>query len=76
MVRRERCQATSPVLVHLLSDRGVPPISEFRASLVPLRIDGSLSFGHYMRIIGMNSPFGAGNQFASLSCPGDSVITK
>ena len=39
---------------------------------VPFRIDGALSFGQYMRSIGMNSPSGAGNQFDSLSLPGES----
>src|SRR5262245_2836376 len=40
---------------------------------LPSRIDGALSLGQYMRSIGMNSPFGAGSQLASLSAPGDSV---
>jgi hypothetical protein len=35
-------------------------------------IDGSFSLGQYIRIIRMNSPFGAGSQFTSLSLPGDS----
>lgn len=39
---------------------------------VPLRIEGSFSFGQYMRSIAMKSPFGAGSQLASLSAPGDS----
>ena len=39
---------------------------------VPFRIEGDASFGQYIRSIGMNSPFGAGSQLASLSAPGDS----
>jgi len=39
---------------------------------VSSRIDGGLSFGQYMRSIGMNSPLGAGSQLASLFLPGDS----
>jgi hypothetical protein len=39
---------------------------------LPFRIDGDVSFGQYIRSIGMNSPFGAGSQLASLSAPGDS----
>src|SRR5574337_1238222 len=39
---------------------------------LPSRIDGALSFGQYMRSIGMNSPSGAGSQFDSLSLPGES----
>ena len=39
---------------------------------LPFRIDGSFSFGQYIRSIGRNAPLGAGNQFASLSLPGDS----
>src|SRR5262245_35192010 len=38
----------------------------------PSSTDGDFSFGQYMRIIGMNSPLGAGSQLASLSLPGDS----
>src|SRR5215475_8053685 len=38
----------------------------------PSSTDGGFSFGQYMRIIGMNSPLGAGSQLASLSLPGDS----
>ena len=34
---------------------------------VPLRIEGDVSFGQYMRIIGRKSPFGAGSQL--LPCP-------
>ena len=30
-------------------------------------------FGQYILSIGMNSPFGAGSQFAPLSAPGDVV---
>ena len=37
---------------------------------VPLRIEGAFSLGQYMRSMAMKSPFGAGNQFASLSAPG------
>ena len=41
---------------------------------VPLRIEGSFSFGQYMRIIAMKSPFGAGtlSEFVTvrrLTCP-------
>jgi hypothetical protein len=36
-------------------------------------MDGDLSFGQYIRNRGMNSPFGAGKQFASLSFPGKSA---
>jgi hypothetical protein len=39
---------------------------------VPLRIEGAFFLGQYIRSIGRKSPFGAGNQFASLSAPGDS----
>ncbi len=39
---------------------------------MPLLIEGSLSFGQYMRSIRRKSPFGAGSQFASMSLPGDS----
>jgi hypothetical protein len=39
---------------------------------VPLRIEGVLSFGQYMRNIGIKAPVGAGSQLASLSLPGDS----
>ena len=37
---------------------------------VPLRIEGSFPLGQYMRSMAIKSPFGAGNQFASLSAPG------
>jgi hypothetical protein len=37
----------------------------------PLMIEGDVSFGQYIRIMGRKSPFGAGNQLASLSLPGD-----
>jgi len=37
----------------------------------PFRIEGDSSFGQYIRNIGMNAPFGAGSQLASLSEPGD-----
>jgi hypothetical protein len=37
---------------------------------VPLRIEEAFCLGQYMRSIAMKSPFGAGNQFASLSAPG------
>jgi hypothetical protein len=37
---------------------------------VPLRIEGAFSLGQYMRSMAIKSPFGAGNQFASLSAPG------
>src|SRR5262249_28612448 len=37
---------------------------------VPSRIDGSLSFGQYIRNIRMNLPAGAGSQLLSLSDPG------
>jgi len=39
---------------------------------VESRIDGSFSLGQYIRIVTLNSPFGAGSQLASLSFPGDS----
>ena len=39
---------------------------------LPPRIDGGCSFGQYIRIIRMNSSFGAGSQFNSLSLLGDS----
>jgi hypothetical protein len=39
---------------------------------VPLSMDGGLSFGQYSRRISMNLSFRAGNQFCSLSLPGDS----
>src|SRR5262249_26229999 len=39
---------------------------------VPSRIDGSFSFGQYIRSVRMNGPLGAGSQLASLSVPGDS----
>src|SRR4051794_4884153 len=38
---------------------------------VPSRIDGSPSLGQYIRSIRMNSPAGAGSQFASFSAPGE-----
>ena len=38
---------------------------------VPSMIEGSFSFGQYMRSIRMNLPAGAGSQFVSLSAPGD-----
>ena len=38
---------------------------------LPSRIEGLFSFGQYMRIIAMKSPFGAGSQLDSLSAPGD-----
>ncbi len=38
---------------------------------VPLRIEGSVSFGQYRRIISVNLPAGAGSQFDYLSAPGD-----
>jgi hypothetical protein len=40
---------------------------------VPFKIEGVVSFGQYILIIGMNSPFGAGSQLASLSAPGDAT---
>src|SRR3954449_12435628 len=40
---------------------------------LPLRIDGEVAFGQYMRSIGMKSPRGAGSQLLSLSAPGDSA---
>jgi hypothetical protein len=39
---------------------------------VPLRMDGVVSFGQYIRSIRMKSPFGAGSQLASKASPGDS----
>ena len=39
---------------------------------VALRMDGVPSLVQYIRNIGMNSPAGAGNQFDSLSLPGES----
>ena len=39
---------------------------------VPLRIEGAFFLGQYIRSMAMKSPFGAGNQFDSLSAPGDS----
>lgn len=39
---------------------------------LPSRIDGAFSLGQYMRIMGMNSPSGAGSQFDSLFLPGES----
>jgi hypothetical protein len=39
---------------------------------VPSRIEGSLSFGQYIRSIRTNLPVGAGSQFDSLSVPGES----
>ena len=38
---------------------------------VPSTIDGGVSVGQYMRIVTLNSPAGAGSQFASLSVPGE-----
>jgi hypothetical protein len=38
----------------------------------PSMIDGSFSFGQYMRNIKMKRSAGAGSQLASLSLPGDS----
>ena len=38
---------------------------------VPLMIEGSLSFGQYIRSIKLNLLVGAGSQFDSLSAPGD-----
>ena len=38
----------------------------------PLTIEGSFSFGQYMRSIRMNLPDGAGSQLDSLSEPGES----
>ena len=40
---------------------------------LPSKIKGGLSFGQYMRSIGMKSPLGAGSQFESLSAPGSAV---
>ena len=37
------------------------------------QIDGGLSFGQYIRNVGMNSLFGAGSQIASLYSPGESA---
>jgi hypothetical protein len=37
---------------------------------VPSRMEGSLSFGQYIRSIRMNLPAGAGSQLLSLSDPG------
>jgi hypothetical protein len=34
-------------------------------------IDGSFSFGQYIRNVRMNLPVGAGSQFDSLSAPGE-----
>jgi hypothetical protein len=42
---------------------------------VPFRIDGSFSFGQYMRSMRMNFPAGAGSQFDSLFAPGESFWT-
>jgi hypothetical protein len=42
---------------------------------VPSRIEGSLSFGQYIRNIRMNLPAGAGSQLLSLSAPGVSFWT-
>jgi hypothetical protein len=39
---------------------------------LPLRIEGAVSFGQYIRSIGMKSSAGEGNQLASLSLPGES----
>jgi hypothetical protein len=39
----------------------------------PSRMVGGVSVGQYSRNMGMNFPFGAGNQLASLSGPGDSA---
>jgi hypothetical protein len=41
---------------------------------VPLMIEGSFSFGQYIRSIRMNLSAGAGSQFDSLSAPGESSI--
>jgi hypothetical protein len=38
---------------------------------VPSIIDGSFSFGQYIRNIRMNLPVGAGSQFESLLAPGE-----
>jgi hypothetical protein len=42
---------------------------------VPSRMEGGFSFGQYSRIIRTNASAGAGNQFASLSFPGESCWT-
>ena len=39
-------------------------------------MDGGFSLGQYSRSIRMNSSFGAGSQFCSLSLPGDSFCTN
>jgi hypothetical protein len=41
----------------------------------PSSIEGSFSFGQYMRSMSWNLPDGAGSQFASLSAPGETFWT-
>ena len=56
-------RAPTPTDSTLTAERGVQE---------PSMIEGSFSFGQYMRSIKMNLPAGAGSQFASLSVPGES----